>query len=111
MARDTAFGNSYGLASESLVIMSSMTARSAADGSRCIPSKRDWLRFSPNSSSLFDERLRGVAVAVYDVLLVIARVLICNAGDDGANAKAVERVARRKRSLMLVIDIVLSLVQ
>ena len=103
MARDTAFGNSYGLASESLVIMSSMTARSAADGSRCIPSKRDWLRFSPNSSSLFDERLRGVAVAVYDVLLVIARVLICNAGD-GANAKAVERVARRKMSLMLVVD-------
>ena len=50
IARDTAFGSSYGLALLIFVIMSSMTAMSAGVGSRCIPSKRDRRRGWESSS-------------------------------------------------------------
>mmetsp|Transcript_27767 Transcript_27767/g.59712 ORF Transcript_27767/g.59712 Transcript_27767/m.59712 type:complete len:113 (-) Transcript_27767:122-460(-) len=93
MARETALGSSYGLASLSFVIMSSMTAMSAAVGSRWFPSKPD-LRGAEESSGWL-ERWRGVALSMAMVLHDGGCM------DVGAKPKHVDREATKNMSLIV----------
>ena len=116
IARDTAFGSSYGLALLIFVIMSSMTAISAGVGSRCIPSKRDRRRgWESSSDSPVPPRLESSREEEEEEEGVdgTAEEMEDAACDDGRNGEGekprhVEREKKRKQRKQSILTTILT---